>query len=180
MAGCPSAGQSSLGWSALVAGCCERVWEAPQLVGAPESASPPDWCANRAALRSAPPGQVACGRCFWLLPARHYNGPLSSLKSHSLGPGARAGSVVGCGRWPGEGGERGATAVIGQPYSINSSARSRSDSGMVSPIASAALRLMTSSNLVGNSTGSSLTLVPRRMRSTKYAVRRKLSSVFDP
>jgi hypothetical protein len=22
-------------------------------------------------LRYAPPGQVACGRCFWLLPARH-------------------------------------------------------------------------------------------------------------
>ena len=46
-------------------------------------------------------------------------------------------------------------------HSINSSARSRNDSGIVSPIALAVLRLMTSSNLVGCSTGMSPGLVPR-------------------
>src|SRR5262249_5101096 len=51
-------------------------------------------------------------------------------------------------------------------HSITSSARSKNDSGMVRPIALAVLRFTTSSYLVGNWTGSSPGLVPRRMRST--------------
>jgi hypothetical protein len=54
----------------------------------------------------------------------------------------------------------------GHVFSINPSARSRNASGIVSPIALAALTLMISSNLVGRSIGSSLTLAPRKMRST--------------
>src|SRR5258707_7123787 len=45
-------------------------------------------------------------------------------------------------------------------YSIPWSARSRNDSGIVRPSALAALRFMTSSNLVGVSTGSSLGRAP--------------------
>jgi hypothetical protein len=51
-------------------------------------------------------------------------------------------------------------------YSITSSARRRNASGIVSPSALAVLRLTTSSNLVGNWTGRSATLAPRRRRST--------------
>src|SRR5262249_42523074 len=51
-------------------------------------------------------------------------------------------------------------------HSITLSARRRNVSGMVSPIALAALRLMTSSNLIGNWTGNSFTLAPRSNRST--------------
>src|SRR5215510_10811810 len=51
-------------------------------------------------------------------------------------------------------------------HSINSSARSRNDSGIVSPSPLAAVRLMTRSNLVGCSTGSSPGLAPRRILST--------------
>src|ERR1700720_4798288 len=47
------------------------------------------------------------------------------------------------------------------------SARSRNDSGIVRPSALAALRSMTSSNLVGVSTGSSLGRTPRRIPSIK-------------
>jgi hypothetical protein len=47
-------------------------------------------------------------------------------------------------------------------YSIISSARARSDSGTVSPSALATLRLMTSSTLVGWSTGSSPGFAPLR------------------
>ena len=68
----------------------------------------------------------------------------------------------------------------GQDYSITSSARTRNDSGIVRPKAFAVLRLTTRSNLVGNSTGKSLTLAPRKMRSTKEAVRCHRSRWFDP
>src|SRR5262249_11394673 len=51
-------------------------------------------------------------------------------------------------------------------YSINSSARSSNDRGKVIPIALAVLRLMTSSILVGNSTGRSPGLVPFKILST--------------
>src|SRR5262249_45448314 len=57
-------------------------------------------------------------------------------------------------------------------YSTTWSARARSDCGIVSPSALAVLRLITRSNLVGCSIGSSLGRDPRRMRSTKYAARR--------
>jgi hypothetical protein len=51
-------------------------------------------------------------------------------------------------------------------HSITSSARARSDSGMVRPRALAVLRLITSSNLVGCSTGRSAGLAPLRILST--------------
>jgi hypothetical protein len=47
---------------------------------------------------------------------------------------------------------------------MTSSARSSSDGGIVSPSALAVLRLMTSSNLVGCSTGSSVGLPPLKIR----------------
>jgi hypothetical protein len=49
-------------------------------------------------------------------------------------------------------------------YSITSSARASSEGGTVRPSALALLRLMASSNLVGNSTGRSLGFSPLRMR----------------
>jgi hypothetical protein len=52
-----------------------------------------------------------------------------------------------------------------RPYSITSVAATRSDEGIVRPIEIAVLRLMTSSNLTGAWTGSSLGFAPRRMRS---------------
>src|ERR1700686_4631843 len=51
-------------------------------------------------------------------------------------------------------------------YSITSSARERSEGGMVRPSVFAVLRLITSSNLVGCSTGRSAGLVPFRILST--------------
>jgi len=63
----------------------------------------------------------------------------------------------------------------GPPHSITSSARTRSIAGTSMPRALAVLRLITSSNLVGCSTGNSAGLEPLRMRSTYAAVRRKLS-----
>src|SRR5215472_3777477 len=51
-------------------------------------------------------------------------------------------------------------------YSISSLARCRNDSGIVSPIALAVVRLMTRSNLVGCSTGISPGLAPRKILST--------------
>jgi hypothetical protein len=48
----------------------------------------------------------------------------------------------------------------GQPYSITSLARASREGGTVSPSALAVLRLITSSNLVGCSTGSSTGLAP--------------------
>src|SRR5262249_43073939 len=54
-------------------------------------------------------------------------------------------------------------------YSITSSARAMSVCGSSRPSALAVLRLITSSNLVGPSTGSSPTLAPLKMRSTYKA-----------
>jgi hypothetical protein len=51
-------------------------------------------------------------------------------------------------------------------HSITRSARTSSDGGMVRPSALAVLRLMTSSNLVGCSTGRSAGLAPFRILST--------------
>src|SRR5262249_45947473 len=63
---------------------------------------------------------------------------------------------------------------------INSSARRTSVAGISRPIALAVLRLITSSNLVGNCTGRSLILAPRRMRSTYEAAtdRSRLSGPY--
>src|SRR5262245_60900293 len=57
-------------------------------------------------------------------------------------------------------------------HSITSSARTRNVSGMVSPIALAALRLITKSNFVGCSMGSSAGLAPLNILSTYVAARR--------
>src|SRR6516225_10621033 len=63
-------------------------------------------------------------------------------------------------------------------HSITSSARSRNDSGIVSPSAWAVVRLMTRSNLVGCSIGISLGFAPRRIWSTRSAERRYRSGKF--
>src|SRR5262245_2830926 len=57
-------------------------------------------------------------------------------------------------------------------HSITSSARASSVGGMVRPSTLAVVRLMTSSNLDGCSTGISPGFVPRRILSTNSAVRR--------
>ena len=57
-------------------------------------------------------------------------------------------------------------------HSITSSARSRNASGIDRPSALAVVRLMTSSNLDGCSTGISPGFVPRRILSTNSAARR--------
>jgi MFS family permease len=61
-------------------------------------------------------------------------------------------------------------------HSITSSARARIDGGMVRPSAFAVFRLMTSSNVVGCSTGSSAGRAPCKMRSTYPAARRAKSA----
>src|SRR6516162_7921324 len=58
-------------------------------------------------------------------------------------------------------------------HSITSSASASSLSGTLTPSAFAVLRLMTSSNLVGCSTGMSAGFVPLRILSTSSAARRK-------
>ena len=68
----------------------------------------------------------------------------------------------------------------GKFHSITSSARASSVGGISSPSASAVVRLMTRSNLVGCSTGRSVGLVPRRILSTYSAARRFSSRNFGP
>src|SRR5262249_32817367 len=65
-------------------------------------------------------------------------------------------------------------------HSITSSARRRKDSGIVSPIAFAVLRLTTSSNLVGCSTGMSAGFLPRKIMSTNSAERRNRPEKLAP
>src|SRR5712692_9882687 len=65
-------------------------------------------------------------------------------------------------------------------YWMTSCARASTYGGMVSPSAFAALRLMTSSNFVGCSTGRSASLAPLRIRSTKAAARRYCSAKSMP
>jgi len=65
-------------------------------------------------------------------------------------------------------------------HSITSSARARIESGIVSPIAFAVLRLMTMSNFVACSTGRSAGLAPLKILSTKYAARRYIEGRFSP
>ena len=60
-------------------------------------------------------------------------------------------------------------------HSITSSARARSIGGTARPSVLAVCALMTSSNLVGCSTGRSAGFAPRRILSTKSAARRKWS-----
>src|SRR2546425_4565699 len=65
-------------------------------------------------------------------------------------------------------------------HSITWSARSSSDCGIVRPSALAVLRLITSSNFVGCSTGRAAGLAPLRILSTYVAVRRKMSRRSGP
>jgi hypothetical protein len=65
-------------------------------------------------------------------------------------------------------------------HSITSSARASSGSGTVSPSALAVLRLITSSNLFGACTGSSLGFSPSRMRSMYDAACRNCAIVSMP
>jgi len=60
-------------------------------------------------------------------------------------------------------------------HGMISSARTKNDWGIVSPSALAVLRLITSSNLVGCSTGRSAGLAPLRILSTNVAARRNMS-----
>jgi hypothetical protein len=92
---------------------------------------------------------------------------------------------AGRGVAPGAGGEHGeedvaaVTEVVGH-HSMISSARSSTDWGIVRPSAFAVFRLITSSNLVGCSTGRSPGLAPFRIRSTYVAARRNKSGMFGP
>src|SRR6516164_9030155 len=63
---------------------------------------------------------------------------------------------------------------------MTSSARSRIDCGTVRPSALAVLRFTAISYFTGNCTGRSPAFAPRRMRSTKVAARRKLSTWSGP
>jgi hypothetical protein len=65
-------------------------------------------------------------------------------------------------------------------HSMTWSARPSSDCGIVSPSAFAAFRLITSSNLVGCSTGRSLGWAPSRIRWTYLAARRNRSPRSAP
>src|SRR6516165_9773164 len=66
------------------------------------------------------------------------------------------------------------------PHSINSSARASTCGGTVRPSSFAALRLITSSNLVGCSTGRSAGLAPLSILSTYSAVRRQMAVKLGP
>src|SRR4029077_11959012 len=65
-------------------------------------------------------------------------------------------------------------------HSITSSARASKVAGTSRPTTFAAVRLITSSNFVGNSTGRSPGFVPFKILSTKAAVRRQLSRNSTP
>jgi len=118
-------------------------------------------------LRYAPPGQVACGVQVWLL--------LACLgRCRALIPTAGAGRkgesrdrvllmASGPGRRRrGRGRSEGGQGV--PSYSITSSAMASTLDGIVRPSALAVLRLITSSNLVGCTTGRSAGFSPLRMR----------------
>src|SRR5262249_18066764 len=66
------------------------------------------------------------------------------------------------------------------PYSITSSARTTTESGIDNPIAFAVLRLRTMSNFVACSTGRSAGFAPWKIRSTKYAARLYMAAKFSP
>src|SRR5262249_27353758 len=66
------------------------------------------------------------------------------------------------------------------PHSITSSARASSEGRRSRPKVLAVLRLITSSNLVGCSTGKSDGLAPLKILSTKVAARREISDRFGP
>src|SRR5262249_50868255 len=65
-------------------------------------------------------------------------------------------------------------------HSITSSARARNDSGIVRPIAFAVLRLMTSSNFVGCSTGMSFGCLPCKIFCTSLVAWRNAAGPSAP
>ena len=65
-------------------------------------------------------------------------------------------------------------------YCMTVSARNSSDCGIVRPIDFAALRLITSSNFEGCSTGRSAGFAPFKILSTKTAARRQMSLMSAP
>ena len=76
---------------------------------------------------------------------------------------------------------RGRTEFGGRPpHSITSSARSKKESGIVNPIALAALRFIANSNFVGCSTGRAAGLVPCKILFTYAAARRNKSGWLAP
>src|SRR5712671_1228078 len=72
------------------------------------------------------------------------------------------------------------TSFAWRTHSITSSARCCKNHGTSSPSAFAVLRLMTSSNFVGCSTGRSAGLAPLKILSTNTARRRYTSARFAP
>jgi hypothetical protein len=74
---------------------------------------------------------------------------------------------------------RRAGGVLGL-HSITSSARASNCGGILRPSAFAVLRLITNSNLVGCSMGSSAGLAPNRILCTKMAARRIMSGMLAP
>src|ERR1700692_4525520 len=66
------------------------------------------------------------------------------------------------------------------PYSITSSARASMVAGMVTPIALAVLRLITSSNLTACSTGMSAGFSPRKILCTNVAARLDSAGPSEP
>src|SRR5262249_52999487 len=88
--------------------------------------------------------------------------------------------------WPQDGtaedSDEGSSLHLSLPrcYSITSSARASTDGGMVRPRALAVLRLMTSSNFVGCSTGRSAGLAPLRILPTRKPVCRHVSRRLGP
>src|SRR5262245_48499223 len=96
----------------------------------------------------------------------------------------RDGSLLGVG-WLRDPGGRNADPQHNDPqgqaaHRITSSARSRIDSGIVMPSALAVLRLTTSSNFVGCSTGRSPGFAPFRILSTYPTDRRNMSLKLGP
>src|SRR5262249_38503003 len=79
-------------------------------------------------------------------------------------PGNPSAPLGQCRKWPRNGRPAQTGNELPTPHSITSSARASSVGGMVSPRASAVLRLMTSSNFVGCITGRSAGWAPLRMR----------------
>ena len=93
------------------------------------------------------------------------------------------GSLAGCCARAASGQRRRAAEQrdeLAPPHSITSSARSRKDSGIASLRALAVVRSMTSSNLVGCSTGRSAGFAPLRILSTYSAERRNRCVLLAP
>src|SRR5262249_56164388 len=119
--------------------------------------------------RRAPASVVVLGQLQVVALAMHAHGnapdPRPRVEPRAQCPER---TVVGGHGAPGEADRRTEKlpALVEHGYSMTCSARSRSDCGMVRPRAFAVLRLITSSNFVGCSTGRSAGLAPRRILAT--------------